>query len=190
MSSVQKRFIRRAVVVLVALYAYLGYTYLASVYTDLASLDVYVLYAFTGFYSPVWFRLGPGSYFEYMRSRLTEAVREYMSELVGSALWLTIPVVVSVGIALGYTALSGRNTRRVPVACLIYGVVFVVSNLVIEPAAGARGLYPESSTRLLETDLLICAQLLLFPAFLIALVLTGTITDLLRWIGPSDSAET
>ena len=36
MSSVQKRFIRRAVVVLVALYAYLGYTYLASVYTDLA----------------------------------------------------------------------------------------------------------------------------------------------------------
>ena len=49
MSSVQKRFIRRAVVVLVALYAYLGYTYLASVYTHLASLGVYVLYAFPNF---------------------------------------------------------------------------------------------------------------------------------------------
>ena len=61
---------------------------------------------------------------------------------------------------------------------------------MIEPAAGARGLYPESSTRLLETDLLIWAQLLLFAAFLVGFVLTGTITDLLRWIGPSDSAET
>ena len=182
-SSLQGRLAWRSIAAVVVFILYLTYTYFGSP-------GSYVLYAFTGF-APPDLSLGSEPYFEYVFLVFVGVVQEDGSLLVNSVPWLVLLVGVSVGIAIGATAVIGRLSGSARGAYLTYAAAFLmISNLLIEPTAGAQGLYLYQAYRLLQLDLLSSARLLLFATFLFGFVLTGTVIDVLYRTGPSGRAET